>query len=312
MQSDVVFSAGMPTGDLVQIVRRRFGGGAGPRVAIVAGIRGDAPEGIRVAHQVSLTLAQAHADLRGTVDLYPCVNPLAAHRGVRHWPFFNQDLNRCFPGRADGHAPDRVAYTLVEDLRGVDQVIELRGAHPAFSEAPQAHVREQDEAAAELAMRANVNVVWSRRAGPAAPSTFAWQFPNTVVLEGGNGNRLTPEVGRSLTEGVLNMLNVLGVLPDEALPFHWAAITRPERVGDARVLRVRAEHGGLFLPSRRPWERVEAGDPLGEVIDPASGACQERIVAPQAGHLLAVREQPVVLPGSMVGRLVLDEPEEQP
>lgn len=297
----------MPTGDVVQIVRRRFGQAPGPRVAVVAGIRGDAPEGIRVAHQVTQVLAKVHEGLRGVVDVYPCVNPLAAHRGVRSWPFFNQDLNRCFPGRPDGHAPDRVAWTLVEDLRGVDQVIELRGAHPAFSEAAQAHVRESEPAAADLARRANVNVVWARRPGTAAPSTFAWQFPNTLVLEGGNGNRLTAEVGRALTEGVLNVLNVLGVLPDEALPFHWAAITRPEVVGDERVLRVRAERGGLFLPLCHPWDEVEAGELLGEVIDPASGEQLEGITAPQSGYVLAVREQPVVLPGSMVARLVLGE-----
>jgi len=294
----------MPTGDKVDIVRRRFRGGEGPRVVLVAGIRGDAPEGVRVAHNVARSLEACHAELRGTVDIYPCVNPLAAHRGMRNWPFFDQDLNRRFPGRANAHAPDLVARTLVDDVQGADHVLEVRGAHAAFAEAPQAQVRAGDADAARIARSANVNVVWSRSPGPAAPSTFAWQFPSTIVLEGGIGNRLTPEVATTLSNGVLNLLNVTGVLPDDALPFHWAGMSRPEVVGDDQVHRIRVDRGGLFLPRHRVWEAVEAGEVLGEVIDPISGATQQTVTSPADGRVLALREQPVVLPGSMVARVV--------
>ena len=56
----VICSAGMPTGERVDIVRRRFSNGEGPRVALVAGVRGDTPEGIRVAHIVASYLQEHH------------------------------------------------------------------------------------------------------------------------------------------------------------------------------------------------------------------------------------------------------------
>ncbi len=279
--------------------------GSTRRVAIVAGIRGDAPEGIRVAHQVASFLEQREADLQGVVDIYPCMNPLGAHRGTRLWPFFDVDLNRLFPGRAEGHPPDRVAHALCQSVAGSDQIIEVRGARPAFREAPQAHVRARDTASADLAMNANVAVVWARTPGPAAPSTFAHQFPGTIVLEGGAGNRLSYGVGRDLTDGVLNMLATMGILAESALPFHWAGLQRPLRVTDDRVLRIRATRGGLFMPEGAPWLEVSEGDLLGTVIDPASGEVLERLSSPAGGRLLALREQPAVFPGSMVARLVL-------
>ncbi len=300
----VICSAGMPTGERVDIVRRRFSGGEGPRFALVAGIRGDTPEGVRAAHTVVTILQAHHEKIQGTIDVYPCVNPLAAHRGMRHWPFFDQDLNRRFPGREDAHAPDRVAWQLVQDLQGVDQLVEVRGAHAAFTEALQAQVRGSDDAAAELARHANVEVVWRRRPGPAAPSTLVYQFPNSIVLEGGTGNRLTAGVSETLANGVINMLNVLGVFPDECLPFHWAGVTRPETVGDKRVHRLRASVSGLFLPLQGPWALVDQGDPIGEIVDPIGGRVLEKLVAPEAGHVLAIRDQPVVFPGSMAARLV--------
>ena len=301
---DVLHSIGMPSGDSVDIVRRTFSAGEGPRVAVVAGIRGDTPEGVRVAHTVAEVLGRHHDVLSGRVDVYPCVNPLAAHRGIRHWPFFDQDLNRRFPGRPDGHAPDVVAWRLVQDLEGADQIIELRGAHPAFSETPQAHVRSTAESAAEVARHANVNLVWLRDPGLAAPSTFAAQFESTLTLEGGSGNRLTPGVGQALAEGVLNVLNVLNVLPDDALPFHWAAVTRPRLVGDDQVHRVRAGRAGLFMPGKAPWDEVDEGEPLGEVLDPATGERLEVVLCPRKARIAAMRDQPVVFPGTMVARIV--------
>ena len=105
-------------------------------------------------------------------------------------------------------------------------MIELRGARPSFREAPQALVRFRDDEAAKLAMGANVSVIWRRRPGPAAPSTFAHQFPGTIVLEGGAGNRLTAGVGQDLTDGVLNLLCQLEVLEEDALPFHNPLLRR--------------------------------------------------------------------------------------
>jgi len=301
-----IISVEMPSGGQVDVVRRRFvgGGGPGPRVAVVAGIRGDTPEGIRVAHDLCTFLDAHEADLAGSVDVYPCANPLAAHRSTRRWPFFDVDLNRLFPGRSEGHPPGRVAWALTRDIEGADQVVELRGAHPAFREASQAHVRHRDSRAAELALGTNVAVVWARHPGPVASSTFAYQFPGTIVLEGGTGNRVTPGVGRDLLDGLLNLLCSLEILGEQDLPFHWAGLQRPLAVTDEEVVRVRASRGGLFLPEGGPWEAVEAGAVLGTVVDPVTGSACETVLSPVSGRLLAVREQPVVFPGSMVARVV--------
>jgi predicted deacylase len=304
---DILCSIELPTGEDVPVCRRRFGrppGGQAPHVAVVAGVRGDAPEGTRVALEVARHLRANVSALRGTVDVYPCVNPLAAHHGARAWPAFDVDLNRRFPGRVDGHAPDRLAAALVEALRPCDVVIELRGAHPAFREAPQAHVRVGDTESVQLAMRGNVRVLWARDPSAESRGPLLAVLPRVISLEGGTGNRLTEGVGLELCDGVLNMLAVVGIMPEEALPFHWAAIQRPVAVDDARVVRVRASRGGLFLPGKAPWAEIAAGAPLGEVVDPITGDPRETVLSPVDGRTLAVREQPVVYPGTLVARVV--------
>lgn len=291
----------LPSGDEVQVLRRRLGGGESPRVALVAGVRGDTPEGTRILHAVSRHLAPLEGRLRGTVDLFPCLNPMAAHHGARTWPGFDLDLDRRFPGRADGHAPDRVAHALLAAVEGATQVIDLRGAHPAFRQVPQARVRDGHAEALERAVVCNARVVWRREESPAG--SLAEAIPGLVTLEGGVGNRLTEGVGLELSDGVMNLLAVLGILPEEDLPFHWAAIQRPLVVTDAEVCAVRTERGGLFLPSAPVWAEVAEGDALGDVVDPLSGDARASIAAPRAGRVVALREQPVVYPGNLVVRL---------
>ena len=236
-----------------------------------------------MAHQVARALEDVEDRLNGVVDVYPCANPLGAHQGTRLWPFFDVDLNRLFPGKASGHQPDRVAHALTTDIR--TQVVG-RGAREAFSEVIHAQVRERDAAAAELV--GNVAMVWTRKPGPAATQTFAHQFPGTIVLEGGTGNRLNNTVGQDLEEGVLHLLTQVGILAESDLPFHWAAMNRPVMVDDSKVFRVRSERSGLFLPEFEVWGEVEAGETLGTVIDPESGMVHQTIQSLTTGRWLFV------------------------
>jgi hypothetical protein len=58
------------------------------------------------------------------------------------------------------------------------------------------------------------------------------------------------------------------------------------------------------MPTGTVWSEIEEGASLGEVVDPISGETLEDVLSPVAGRLLAVRERPVVFPGTMVARVV--------
>ena len=61
---------------------------------------------------------------------------------------------------------------------------------------------------------------------------------------------------------------------------------------------------GLFLPKVQLGSMLQKDDVIGIVIQPSSGEVLERIVAPFASKVIALLNQPVVTPGSMVARLV--------
>lgn len=312
MQSSNIFTLQTPSGAKLTVQRYRFGQlQEGPKISFVAGVRGDAPEGMRVAFRLMRSLADFEDSLRGTVDIYPCINPLAAEQGQRLWPGFQIDQNRQFPGSPDGHPPARLAHALMQSLHGSDLVVELRGARPGFVELPQAMIREEQEnrmvsddiSLLDVARQCNTSVVWKRGAGSKAHKTLGHQFPNTIVLDGGQGNRLTKGVGEIFADGCLYLLTRTTVLPEELLPFPWMAMEDPVVLSDQEVLRMRVNSAGLFLPSVNLGEIVESDTELGVVMDPRTSTVVETIVTSQSGRIMALRNQPVVSQGELVARI---------
>ena len=311
METINIFDLKTPSGAKLSVQRHRFGNGDGPTVAFVAGVRGDAPEGIRVAYCLMQALEGLKDELQGYVDVYPCINPLAAEQGRRLWPSFEVDMNRQFPGKPDGHPPARLAHRLTHELKQVDLVVEIRGARRGFVEIPQAMVREsqlsneifENTTLLDIARQCNTPIVWTRRSSSIANKTLGKQFDNVIVLEGGQGNRLTEDVGDMFSDGCLYLLTRTGVLPEEMLPFPWMAMEDPVIVQDHEVLRVRVNTAGLFLPSTRLQSAVEEGEVLGTVIDPRSARVVETVCANGTGTIVALRNQPVVSAGDLVARI---------
>ena len=317
MKQKIIYNIQLPSGGSVPVTRYRFEHGEGPKIAFVAGIRGDAPEGIRVAFRLIRALELLVERLQGCVDVFPCMNPLAAEQGARLWPSFELDQNRQFPGRPDGHPPAQLAYALMQELEDVSLLVELRGARPGFEELPQAMIQDQyrdvelypDTTLLDVARQCNTSVVWCRESGSSASKTLAHQFPRTIVLEGGQGNRLTSSVGEVLGDGCLYLLTRTGVLPESELPFPWVAMDDPRIAIDDNIRRIRSKRAGLFLPSVSLQKTLNVDDEMGIVVDPRNGSTVEQILAPHAGVLIALRNQPVVTPGEMVARLFVETDE---
>ena len=102
----------------------------GPRVLVVGGIHGNEPSGMLAA----TVLAGGRRPLRGRLTVLPEANPEALQAGERtaHRPGA-QDLNRVFPGGADGPDARRAAqvFTLALDA---DLVLDLHEEGPLWPE----------------------------------------------------------------------------------------------------------------------------------------------------------------------------------
>lgn len=103
--------------------------GEGPRLLITGGCHGDELEGPIVARRLVEWLPEAQTC--GRVIIVPVLNPLAVQACNRNTPVDGLNLNRVFPGRADGSVTERIADAVSRLLLPMaDTVFDLHSFGP--------------------------------------------------------------------------------------------------------------------------------------------------------------------------------------
>jgi predicted deacylase len=278
------------------------------RISIVTGIHGDELEGQYVCFELARRIEESFDKLKGIVDIYPAMNPLGIDSITRGIPAFDLDMNRLFPGNIDGNMTEYLAAEMVKDVAGSDLVIDIHASNIYLTEIPQIRINElSEETLLPLAKEANVDFVWVHGASTVLESTFAYSLNSIgtpcLVVEMGVGMRITKEYGNQLTDGILHLMEKLGIWDEKTKEPRKPIISRDPN--DVSYLNARV--GGLFVPKVHHWEELKMGDVIGSIIDPLSGKVLDYVKSPVDGILFTIREYPIVDEGSLVGRLLRKE-----
>jgi predicted deacylase len=108
----------------VQIPITTIGGERRPRFTIVCGVHGDEMASVEIAYRVVQELV-ARDSLHGSISIITSANPLAGFTRSRVSSSEGIDLNRVFPGRADGYLTERIAHHLYHYLLECDFFVDV-------------------------------------------------------------------------------------------------------------------------------------------------------------------------------------------
>ncbi|WP_135365706.1 M14 family metallopeptidase [Halosimplex halophilum] len=227
-----------------------------PEIAVVGGIHGDEPAGVRAVERLMADRPEVARPVKLVV-----ANEEAIERGER---YVEADLNRSFPGRADGRSHEiRLAHELGEELRDcVTLALHTTQSYGGMF----ALVDEVRELAREVCPRLSIDAVVET--GHAEGRIFE-VAPDTIEVECGyqGSDRATENAHRVVRE----FLAATGALPDEETP-HQTDLP-VFRLGDP-VPKTAAEEYEVFVEN---FEEVVAG----ERIAAADG---EAVVAEENFH----------------------------
>jgi predicted deacylase len=101
-------------------------GPGSPEVAVVGGVHGDEPSGVRAVERLRRAIDRGELGLQRGVALV-VANPPAVEAGVR---YLDTDLNRSFPGDPDGDREERLAARLAAET-GDLLTLSLHATHSA-------------------------------------------------------------------------------------------------------------------------------------------------------------------------------------
>ena len=260
----------------------------GPSLCLTAGIHGDELNGVEIAHRIYA--GTPGSALAGTLVAVPSVNTQGFRSGTRYLPD-RRDLNRAFPGSANGSLASRIAHALYQGvIRHCDGLIDLHTGSASRSNVPQIRTDLAAPRALAMARSFGVGVVLHGRGprGSLRRAVLDAGLP-AVIYEAGEPLRFEEdEIARGV-EGVQNVMADLGMITRTAKrrPSEVYRKTSWVRSGDAI---------GIFLTSREPGDYVKRGDLLGTVTDPVTEE-SAKIVAPRDGRIIGMAVPQVALPG---------------
>lgn len=278
------------------------------RISIVTGIHGDELEGQYVCFELQRRIEQRKECLAGIVDIYPAMNPLGIDSITRGIPAFDLDMNRLFPGNIDGSMMEYVAARIMEDVEGSDCVLDIHASNIYLMEIPQIRINElHQDILVPMAEAANVDFIWVHGASTVLESTFAYSLNHigtpVLVVEMGVGMRITQRYGDQMVDGIFHLMKKMGIWNGEVKSVKRPIISRdPE---DVRYLN--ASVGGVFVPVVQHGARLKKDEIIGQIVDPLHGKVLDEVRAPEDGMLFTIRDYPIVVEGSLMGRLLKKE-----
>jgi predicted deacylase len=276
----------------------------GPVLALTAGVHGEEYTPI-----LALQRVLAHVDpktLTGTLILVHVANmPSFLGRTIYYSPVDSKNLNRVFPGKADGTLSERIAYAITREvIEQATHVVDLHCGDGNESLRPYTYWittgrPEVAEAGRRMALAFGMDHIVVDRERPLDPAQSVY-VSNTAITRGKPA--LTIESGAlaqtdeasiaRIERGIAGVMTYLGMRPDGPAP-----VEHPIMFERTEVLRSGVT--GIFYPSVERGHTVAQGTLLGRITD-FHGRVLEEIRAPFAGEILYVVGTPPISKGEPV------------
>ncbi len=262
----------------------------GPTIFVSAGIHGDEVIGVEIVRR--LLRAKTLKSLRGTLIVVPIVNTFGFLNHSRYLPD-RRDLNRCFPGSANGSLASRLAHIFMNEIVSRCTLgIDLHSAAIHRMNLPQIRVSASNEKTLRLAHVFGAPVILTSALRDGSLRQEAKKIGVDVLLyEAGEGMRFDEMSVRAGLAGILRVLKDTGMLP-------IAGIGKPKA---ASILCsnsnwLRASAGGLLRMFKSEGDLVETGEIVAAISDPF-GDEEIEITTQYSGIIVGRAVMPIVHEG---------------
>jgi len=266
----------------------------GPVMFISAAIHGDELNGVEIVRRILATKLLGR--LGGTLIAIPVVNGYGLSQHSRYLPD-RRDLNRSFPGSESGSLASRLAHLFMSRIVSRSSVgIDFHTGSGHRTNLPQIRADLDDPQTEALARSFGVPVMLNAPLRAGSMRGSAGELGTRILLyEAGEALRFDELAIRAGVAGVFGVLRSLDMLPPSTRKStsyrepYVARSSRWERAPQSGILRARVV----------PGARVERGEVLGHVHDPAVSE-HAPILARSAGLVIGRLELPVVHEGDAV------------
>jgi N-alpha-acetyl-L-2,4-diaminobutyrate deacetylase len=268
-----------------------WGQGSGPGTLVMAGQHGNEYQGVLILQRILQRLGDR---LAGNLVVIPTANPSALAAATRASPHDGLDLNRSFPGRADGSHSEQIAHAIsTAVLPHVDAILDIHSGGYSTAIMPSVMMHDLPDkmqfgrmVAASRGFEVPWRVIIDETHKPGMFDSVAESQGKLFFCPELGGGSLSRDVIDGGTRLVETFLATFGHLPGLAP----AAVPSPLMHVPDQEHWTRATQDGVFSPLVAPGHSVVQGQLVGELIrldDPTGPAVA--VPAPRTGAVYMVK-----------------------
>jgi predicted deacylase len=266
----------------------------GPTILITAGIHGDEINGVEIVRQI---IAKGiNKPKTGTTICVPVINVFGFLNMDRLFPD-GRDLNRVFPGSANGSLASRVAHFVMKELvPHVDFAMDFHTGGADRFNAAQIRITKDEPRLAELAHVFGAPFIYySQNLNKSFRNACSKSGVPMLLFEGGKSFNIHDTITNTGVNGAKRVLHHLGMLNSKF------KVSKPKTeaiiIEDSKWLR--AKFSGMFKPTVVINSYVEKDDVIGNITDPY-GSFNHFVKAPNSGYVFNVNESPIIYQGDAI------------
>ena len=302
MKKDVIFTVPSYFRDDMNIMGYRFGKGE-KSCAVLGALRGDEVQQLYVCARLVAFLREVERDggiMPGkSVLVVPTAIGFSMNAGARLWAPENMDINRRFPGNAQGGTTEQIAGALFEKLRQYKYGVQLTSFYQPGSFVPHVRMMETGRQNPELGCEFGLPYVYVRtpRISDQTTLNYCWQHEGTQAysLYAGKTQEIDEAAAEQTMRAIIRFLIGRGVIRSDVTPGVKSAV-----ITNDDLITVSASSAGLLRRVKHAGAHVRRGEQLAFIINPLDGAVKEVLKTPVTGMLFFIQDGPFVTENSLV------------
>jgi len=279
-------------------------------VCIVGNSRGNEIQQIYCCSQLVKKMKQLEEEGRikegYKILIIPSINPYSVNIQKRFWPTDNTDINRMFPGYDLGETTQRIADGVFKEISDYKYGIQFTSFYMPGDFVPHVRYMKEGFTTKDEAEKFGLKYIVERSVRPYDTATlnYNWQVWDTKAfsLYTNTTERISDTGAGQAVLSVMNFMANNGIIKYSAI---GAKNTRI--IDDRELISVRTEKSGFYEPLVKAGEKVEAGKPLANILNPYEGTILETLYAPVDGTVFFIHNAPLTYANTAVIKILSDD-----
>lgn len=295
--------------DDFRITGYEFGHGE-KSVCIVGNSRGNEVQQIYCCSQLVKKMKQLEEEGRikdgHKILIIPSINPYSVNIQKRFWPTDNTDINRMFPGYDLGETTQRIAGGVFEEINDYKYGIQFTSFYMPGDFVSHVRYMKEGFTQKEDAEKFGIKYIVERMVRPYDTATlnYNWQVWDTKAFS--LYTNTTSRISRTgAGQAVLAVMNFLA--NNDIIKYSAIGEKKIRTVEDTEMISVRTAKSGFYDALVKAGERVEAGTPLANIINPYEGDILETLYSPVSGVVFFIHNEPLTYANTAVIKILGDE-----